>query len=113
MRRALAVVVGVILISLGVVGAAQAVTPTGVCSKTKVLPGDRFSVQGKDALAGEWAHLNFDSHTIGGATVDGFNNWLVAGRIPRSALPGSYQISVTFQTSSTATPCFVRVVRRR
>src|ERR1043165_9099772 len=106
MRRALAVLAGVVLITLGIAGAAQA-DPTGVCSKTRVLPGDRISVHGKDALPGEWAHLNFNSKTIGGTTVDGYGFWIVGGRIPIHATPGTYQFTVTFQTSNTAAPCFV------
>lgn len=100
------------LISVGVMGAAQA-DPVGTCSRTRVLPGDPISVKGKDGQAGEWLHLNFgpSSKTIGGNTVDGFGFWHVGGRIPAHAVPGTYQISVTFEFSNTATPCFVRVVR--
>jgi len=110
MRRAFAVLAASTLMALGVMGTASA-DPVGYCSTTRGVPGTLLTVKGKDGQAGEWVHLNFSSKTIGGSTVDGFNFWKVSGRIPSHAVPGTYQISVTFEFSNTATPCFFRVVR--
>ena len=110
MRKGVAALVLGVLLSVAV-GATASADPVGYCSKTKGVPGTILTVKGKDGQAGEWAHLNFNSKTIGGSTVDGFNFWKVSGRIPRHAVPGTYQISVTFEFSNTDLPCMFRVVR--
>jgi len=104
------VAVATALITIAI-GSTASADPVGTCSRTRGLPGSALSVSGKDGMAGEWAHLNFNGKAIGGSTVDGYNFWKVSGRIPRGAVPGTYPITVTFQTSNTASPCFFRVTR--
>src|SRR4051812_5272542 len=112
MRRGIATLVAGVLLSVAI-GATASADPVGFCSKTKGIPGTLLTVKGKDGQAGEWAHLAFgpSQKVIGGSTVDGFDFWKVSGHIPRHAVPGTYQISVTFEMSNTATPCMFRVVR--
>ena len=111
MRRAIAAIAGAAFIFVALAATASA-DPTGVCNRTRGFPGDRLVVQGENALAGESAYLNFNNHVIGANTVDGFDNWKVAGRVPRGFLPGTYPVTVTFTTSNTATPCSFRIIRR-
>ncbi len=113
MRRALAALAGAALIFVALMGSASA-APTGYCSKTRGLPGDKLVVRGQDGIAGESAILNFNTKAIGGNTVDGYGFWTIVGHIPRHAVPGTYAITVTFSPSATsASPCFFRVTRRR
>jgi hypothetical protein len=113
MRRALAVLAGAVLVSVAVVGSASAANPTGYCSKTRGLPGDRLVVKGQDGMPGEQVLLEFggSNKVIGGNTVDGYGFWRVAGTIPRHAVVGTYLITVDFATSTDFSPCYFRVVR--
>ncbi len=110
MRRAIAAIAGALLISFALAGTAFS-DPVGYCNVTRGVPGTLLKVKGKDGQAGEWLHLNFNNKTIGGSTVDGFDFWRASGRVPPHAVPGTYPVTVTFQTSNTATPCNFRVVR--
>lgn len=110
MRRMVAVLAVIGLMSVGFASSAEA---TGVCSHTVRYPKQAIGVHGKDKIPGETALLRFDTKVIGGTTVDGFGNYIVDGRIPGSAMPGLYTISVTFDTSPTDVPCTVKVRKRR
>jgi hypothetical protein len=113
MRRAIAAIAAASFIFVAFAATASA-APSGICNRTRGVPGDRLVVQGENAIAGESAFLNFNGKVIGGSTVDGYDNFKVAGRVPRSMLPGTYPVTVTFTPSNTvATPCSFRVVRRR